>query len=31
VRLDLMIMRLLNYNVIDAWFWACILASRGVG
>jgi hypothetical protein len=29
--MDLMIMRMLNYNVINAWFWACILASRGVG
>jgi hypothetical protein len=29
--MDLMIMRMLNYNVNNAWFWACILASRGVG
>lgn len=26
-----MIMRLLNYNVINALFWAWILVSRGVG
>jgi len=29
--MDLMIMRMLNYNVINAWCWACILASRVVG